>query len=225
MAVTADGKIATANRAVSTFGSSRDHEHLLELRATADAVMAGARTVDSAKVNLGPGAAKFRRMRLRHGLAEFNLRVVVTGSGTVDPRAEIFRHRFSPIIVLTSRRASAARLKTLRRIADDVHVSGGNGVNVRAALRWLARKWGVRRLLCEGGAELNDAMFRAKVVREIHLTMCPLLFGGAKAPTISEGRGFATLAEAARFRLKSMKRHGGELFAVFQLRTGKGGQN
>ena len=55
MAMTADGKIATANRAVSSFGSARDHEQLLELRATADAVMAGARTVDSAAINLGPG--------------------------------------------------------------------------------------------------------------------------------------------------------------------------
>ena len=39
MAVSADGKIASANRAVATFSSARDHEHLYELRATADAVM------------------------------------------------------------------------------------------------------------------------------------------------------------------------------------------
>ena len=37
MAMTADGKIATANRAVSSFSSRRDQRHLLELRATADA--------------------------------------------------------------------------------------------------------------------------------------------------------------------------------------------
>ncbi|MCX6896927.1 MAG: dihydrofolate reductase family protein, partial [Verrucomicrobia bacterium] len=75
MAMTADGKIATSNRAASSFGSRRDHDHLLELRATADAVMAGARTVDLNPINLGPGAAKFRRLRLKHGLAEYNLRV------------------------------------------------------------------------------------------------------------------------------------------------------
>ena len=46
MAMTADGKIATTNRLVSSFSSRRDGQHLLELRATADAVMAGARTVD-----------------------------------------------------------------------------------------------------------------------------------------------------------------------------------
>ena len=32
MSMTADGKIATANRAVSSFGSRRDFRHLLELR-------------------------------------------------------------------------------------------------------------------------------------------------------------------------------------------------
>ena len=31
MAITADGKIATANRAISSFGSAHDHDHLLEL--------------------------------------------------------------------------------------------------------------------------------------------------------------------------------------------------
>ena len=102
MAMTADGKIATANRAVSSFGSARDHKHLLELRATADAVMAGARTVDSAAINLGPGPARFRRLRLKNGLAGYNLRVIVSGSGSLNPKAEVFNHRFSPIIILTT---------------------------------------------------------------------------------------------------------------------------
>ena len=119
MAMTADGKIATANRAVSSFGSPRDHDHLLELRARADAVMAGARTVDSNRVNLGPGGLKYRQRRLRNGLAEFNLRIVVSRSGTVNPRAEIFRQRFSPILILTTRRAGASRLK------KTAHSSGG----------------------------------------------------------------------------------------------------
>ena len=54
MAMTADGKIATANRRVSSFGSPRDQDHLLQLRATADAVMAGARTAEEALDTLVP---------------------------------------------------------------------------------------------------------------------------------------------------------------------------
>src|SRR5437867_10296396 len=98
VAMTADGKLAPANRVFVPFGSKRDRELLLELRARADAVMSGARTVDLSEVNLGPGPARFRRKRVREGLAEYNLRVVVSGSGSLDPKAEIFRHRFSPII-------------------------------------------------------------------------------------------------------------------------------
>src|SRR5262249_41756846 len=95
MAMTTDGKIATANRAVSFFGSPRDQEHLYELRATADAVMAGARTVDLNEIKLGPGPGRFRKLRLNNRLAEYNVRVIVSGAGTVNPAAAIFRHRFS----------------------------------------------------------------------------------------------------------------------------------
>ena len=216
MAMTADGKIATANRAVSSFGSIRDHEHLLELRATADAVMAGARTVDSAAINLGPGPARFRRLRLKNGLMENNLRVIVSGNGSLNPAAEIFQHRFSPILVLTTGRASKARLRQLRALADEVKVCGRQEINFREAFCWLRGKWGVKRLLCEGGGGLNDALFRAGLVDELHLTICPKIFGGRNAPTIADGRGFHRLAEALPLQIKSFKRIGNEVFAVFR---------
>jgi riboflavin-specific deaminase-like protein len=214
MAMTADGKIATANRAVSSFGSARDHEHLLELRATADAVMAGARTVDSAQINLGPGAAKFRRLRLKNGLAEHNMRVIVSGSGSINFDAAIFRKRFSPIIILTTQRATKSRLKQLRAAADEVKVFGKREINFRAAFCWLHTKWDVKRLLCEGGGELNDALFRADLVSELHLTICPKIFGGRTAPTIVDGRGLGRLAATAQLKFKSARRVGAELFVV-----------
>lgn len=217
MAMTADGKIATVNRAVSTFGSARDHEHLLELRATADAVMAGARTVDLNRVNLGPGPAKYRRQRIKRSLEEYNLRVIVSGSGTVNPNAEIFRRRFSPIIVLTTGRAGEGRLKRLRALADEVKVCGSTEINFRQALRWLREKWKVKRLLCEGGGELNEALFRAGLVNELHLTLCPKVFGGRAAPTIADGIGGRFLAEATKLELKSAGRLGEELFVVYRV--------
>ena len=222
VAMTADGKIATAKRTLPFFSSARDREHLLELRATADAVMSGARTVDSGPVNLGPGPARFRRLRLRRGLAEYNLRVVVSGSGTVNPEGEIFKNRFSPVIVLTTRRASSAALRRLRAVADEVKVCGEREINFRAAFRWLRHKWGVKRLLCEGGGELNDALFQAGLVDELHLTICPSILGGRTAPTLADGRGFHQLSKAAPLQVKSFKRIGNEIFSVFAVaRKGK----
>ena len=217
MAMTADGKIATANRAVSSFGSRRDQEHLLQLRATADAVMGGARTADLNPINMGPGPAKYRRLRLRRGLAEFNLRVIVSGSGTLNPGAEVFRHRFSPIIILTSGRASAGRLKKLRAVATEVKICGTREIDFPRALRWLRKQWGIKRLLCEGGGELNDALFRAGLVNQLHLTVCPKVFGGRTAPTIADGLGAGSLAEATQLELESARRQGNEMFLVYRV--------
>jgi riboflavin-specific deaminase-like protein len=216
MAMTADGKIATANRAVSSFGSERDKRHLLELRATADAVMAGARTVDMNKVNMGPGPERYRKARLQKGLAEHNLRIIVSRSGSVNPKAHIFTKRFSPIIILTTQAAGPAKIEQLRKVADEVRVCGRNNIHWPGALAWLRSKWKVKRLLCEGGGELNDALFRGGFVDELHLTICPFVFGGRAAPTIADGRGADALARAAQLRLDSVRKTGDELFLIFR---------
>jgi riboflavin-specific deaminase-like protein len=216
MAMTADGKIASANRAVSSFSSACDQRHLLELRTTVDAVMCGARTADLNRITLGPGGVRFRKLRLRRGLAEFNLRIVVSGSGSLDPRAHLFTKRHSPVLVLTTARAGGARLARLRKVAGEVRVGGRNAINWPATLRWLRAKWGVRRLLCEGGGELNDALFRAGLVDELHLTICPGVLGGREAPTIADGFGVPRLALAAPMELKSVRRAGDELLLVFR---------
>jgi len=217
MAMAADGKIATANRAVSSFGSRRDQNHLLQLRATADAVMAGARTVDLNAINMGPGPTKYRRLRLKRGLAEFNVRIIVSRSGTVNPRAEVFQRQFSPIIIFTTRRATAARLKELRAVAAEVRICGAKEINFPRALRWLRAKWRIKRLLCEGGGELNDALFRAGLVNQLHLTICPKIFGGRTAPTIADGLGAGSLARATQLALESARRQGDEMFLVYSV--------
>jgi riboflavin-specific deaminase-like protein len=216
VAMTADGKIAPANRHFEPFGGPRDLQHLLELRATADAVMSGARTIDSDGVKLGPGPVRYRRRRLRRGLAEYNLRVIVSGAGTIDPQAEIFKHRFSPIIILTTGRIPKSRLARLRSLADEVKICGAKKLDLSEALQWLRQKWKVKRLLCEGGGELNAALFQAGLVSEVHITLCPILLGGRHAPTLADGAGVATLADAARFRLASMKKTGSEMFLVYR---------
>jgi riboflavin-specific deaminase-like protein len=215
-AMTADGKLAPATRHFEPFAGPRDHEHLLELRATADAVMAGARTVDLDRVNMGPGPAKFRRLRVKRGLAEYNLRIIVSGSGTIDPNAEIFWHRFSPIVILTSERIPKKKLRELRSLANEVKVTGVTEIDFEKAFRWLRKKWNVERLLCEGGGELNGALFRAGLVDELHLTIAPVIFGGRDAPTLADGAGVELLADAARLRLVSMKRIKTDLFLVYR---------
>jgi 2,5-diamino-6-(ribosylamino)-4(3H)-pyrimidinone 5'-phosphate reductase len=212
VATTADGKIAPANRHFEPFSSKRDHDLLLKLRAGADAVMSGARTVDATPINLGPGGKKFRQMRVKAGLPEYNLRVIVSGSASIDLNAEIFKHKFSPIIILATRRASQKRIERLRKLGACVAIFGDKELDFPKALRWLRQKLNVKRLLCEGGGEINAALFRAGLVDEVYQTLCPVVFGGRDAPTLADGTGIEKLADAVRLEMKSMKRYGDELY-------------
>jgi riboflavin-specific deaminase-like protein len=213
--MTADGKLAPATRHFIPFGSKRDQDLLFELRSRADAVMSGARTIGR-DVKLSPGAAKYRRRRLQHGLAEYNLRIVVSGSGSISPQADFFRYKSAPGLVLTTERISRGKLRQLEAVADEVKVCGQDEVDFEEALRWLRRKWNVKRLLCEGGGEVNEGLFRADLVDEVYVTLCPLIFGGRTAPTLSDGIGFERLADAPQFALKSAQRVGDELFLIYR---------
>jgi riboflavin-specific deaminase-like protein len=216
-AMTADGKITTANRKVTSFSSPRDREHMFKLRVKADAVMAGARTVDLNPVTMGPGGREYREQRMRLGLAEYNLRVIVSGAGTVNPKAKIFSQKFSPIIILTTERAGP-RLQALRRVAEEVKVYGESEIDFAQALRWLREKWNVPRLLCEGGGKLNGALFQARLVDELHLTICPKIFGGRDAPTLADGLGFPELAQATALELESSRSWDEELYLVYGVK-------
>lgn len=216
MAMSADGKVATANRAVHTFGSPRDGRHLHELRADSDAILCGARTVEETGATLGNGGARYDRLRQRLGRRPLPLRVVVSGSASLSPDAPLWKDRSAPVVAWVSQAAPAGRVRRLAALADEVWTSPGAEVDVRAGLQWLVQRHGVRDALVEGGGSLNDAFFRAGLVDELHLTWCPLLIGGRDAPTACDGLGFDTLAAAGRMALHSIQRHGNELFLVYR---------
>ncbi len=218
LATTADGKIAPTHYKYVRFSSDRDWELLLELRTRADAVMSGAHTVNSAPMNLGPGGKKYQEMRLKNGLAEYNLRIVVSGSASVSPEAEIFKEKFSPVVVLTTERAPKKKLDILRSLGADVKICGKMKVNFTEAFRWLRKEWNVKRLLCEGGGEVNAALFQENLVDELYLTLSPVIFGGRNAPTLADGEGVQKLAEATQMKLKAMERIGDELFLVYRVK-------
>ncbi len=219
MAITADGKIASENRVVDSFSSRRDHAHLLDLRAGSDAVMCGAGTA-AAGVTLGTGGQRYQRLRSRRGMSAQLLRVVVSGGARIQPGSAVFTKSDAPLIVLVAEDAPGGRVQRLRRLGVEVRAFGTKGVDLTSALRWLRRERQVRRLVCEGGGELNDAMFRAGLVDEVHLTLCPKVFGGKRAPTLADGIGVARLAEATRLELSRARRVGDELFLVYRVVDG-----
>lgn len=216
VAITADGKLAPDSRNFVPFSSQRDQQSMMELRSRADAVMSGARTVDLGKVDLGPGGRKYERQRIERGLARFNLRVIASGSASVDPNAHIFKTRFSPILLLTTEAAPKSRLKKLAPLVDDIFLSPGPTIDFRTAFAWLRSRWEVRSLLCEGGGEVNAPIIRAGLVDLFYVTICPVIFGGRSAPTLADGAGIDQLSEATPLKLVRRELVNHELYCVFR---------
>lgn len=215
MGMTADGKIATATRSVSSFGSVNDQRHLYELRARSDAVMTGAGTLRAENADLTGGAEPFLALRKNKRLAPENLRIIVSRGAEFDPSLRIFSQPGGTLILLTTQQASSRQIASLEKRGVQVGRFGQRKVNLVSAVRWLRSEWKVRKLHCEGGAELNQALFAADLIDEIHVTWCPWVFGGATAPTIAEGQGFDSLTAAKQFQLASVIPVGDELFLRF----------
>lgn len=217
MAMSADGKTATANRKIQTFGSSEDEKRLLSLRATADAVITGSNTINSAAYDLGPGGDYYRKLRISSGLREFNLRIIVSGSGSLNPDAEVFKHNFSPIIVLTTNKCPSDKINILKELTPHVRVSGEHSIDWKSTFEYLYSEWGVKTLACEGGATLNDEIISQGWATELYLTISPIIVGGKDAPTICDGNGVDNLFSAKKYQLVKLERNHSELFIDYRL--------
>src|SRR5436853_6323282 len=77
-AVSADGKLALENCSLIQFSSKRDQKFVLQLRATADAVLCGAETVETFSIDLGADSEACRKKRQRKGLPAEPLRILVS---------------------------------------------------------------------------------------------------------------------------------------------------
>jgi riboflavin-specific deaminase-like protein len=217
MAMTFDGKTSTVERRPTDWTSKRDKRRMLELRATADAVMVGARTAETDRISLSIPDDRLQRARVCRGQPPHPLRVIVSANASFRENIRAFERQVSPVLIFTSRRAPRAKLDRLARLPDvHVYVVGERDVDVPLMLDILARDWKVKRLLCEGGASLNWSLFAARAVDEVFVTLCPRIFGGATAPTLVDGAGFPrdTVVNA---KLLRCERKGQELYLRYRI--------
>jgi riboflavin-specific deaminase-like protein len=215
-ALTWDGKISTRNKTRSDFSSPRDKHRLLEIRATADAVLVGKRTVERENMSIGLPNAALRAERVRRGQPPYPLRVIVTNSGRIDPGLGLFSKRFSPIHIFSTSRMPAAIRAALAGSAD-VHLSQDRSVDLNEMLSFLRSVHGVKRLVCEGGPTLLRSLLERDLVDEMHITFCPLIFGGARAPTLT-GLPGGFFRASTKLRLVEHQVIGAEWFLHYRVR-------
>lgn len=214
-ALTWDARTTTRNRTPSDFSSPRDKRRLLEIRAMGDAVLASARTVAADRMTMGMPDAELRVAREARGQASCPLRVLITNSGLIDSAMPLFEKNFSPIAIFSTVQMPDPIRETLAPKAD-LWLHDAPAVNLPGMMATLRKEYGVKRLVCEGGAQLFRSLLEADLVDEIFTTLCPRVFGGAKAPTLTGVAGdFLTKSKA--LSLREMDIVDGECFLHYRL--------
>jgi riboflavin-specific deaminase-like protein len=214
-AITWDGKVSTRNFTPADFSSKRDKRHLLEIRATGDALLVGANTIKNDNMSMGLPDASLRGQRVRRGQAPWPLRVLISNSGRIDPGLRLFQLDFSPIAIYSTTQMPEQTQAALAQKAA-LHLHDGKKVDLEKMLLHLRSYYKVKRLICEGGPSLFRSLLARGLVDEINLTLCPLVFGGLGAPTLT-GLPDGFLPRAVRCKPAGMEVIGDECFLRYRV--------
>jgi riboflavin-specific deaminase-like protein len=216
-AITADGKISTKNRTPSQFTSPADKARLHMIRARHDAILAGRGTVGTDTMSMRLTDEDLRLARVKRGLPPEPLRVILSHAGKLDPDWKIFHSGGAPLVVFSTTRMPSKSRDALAPLCD-LHLFDAPRVPLRAALALLRADYAVKSLVCEGGGELMRSLAAEGLVDEIHLTIAPVIFGGAGAPTLT-GLPADVLPNPLAFRIVQMQTRAGECFLRLKKQT------
>jgi len=121
------------------------------------------------------------------------------------------------LICVVSERAPADYLTFLRERGISFIVAGRQSVDLPRAVTHLAKHFGIKRLLLEGGGNINGGFLQAHLIDEISLLVAPGIDGRREVPTVFDGMN-PLLTRAVRLRLKSVeKRTKGLLWIRYEV--------
>jgi riboflavin biosynthesis pyrimidine reductase len=127
-----------------------------------------------------------------------------------------------PIVVVLTEQVSDAHLAGLRQDGVSYFFAGERELDLSAALEFLNRELGVKRLLVEGGGGNNGAFLRAGLIDEISLALVPSVDGAKGAPSVfdSTDRESELRAPVEQMSLESCEvLDGGAVWLRYRLRN------
>jgi 5-amino-6-(5-phosphoribosylamino)uracil reductase len=173
-----DGYIDDSTPARLLLSNEADFDRVDAIRAESDAILVGADTIRRDNPRLMVRADHRRRRRIKNGRSPTPIKVTLTRTGDLDPNAQFFTTGEIPKLVYT---ATPAVAKITHTLGDSATViDAGDPTNLNQVLTDLAAR-GVRRLMVEGGSQINTQFLTADLTDEMHLVVAPFFVGDSTA--------------------------------------------
>lgn len=214
LALSVDGKIADYTGAAARFGSPRDRHHLETQIARADATLFGANTLRAYGSTLPVTTPALLAQRRDRGQPPQPIQIVCSQSGQIDPKLRFFAQPIPRWLITTPTGATSwPPPSPFERVLAPVTSTGAiDWPSIWATLR----SQGIHRLVAMGGGTLVGMLVAEDWVDELWLTLCPLLLGGATAPTLLGQTGFSADL-APRLRFQSVRSQEDEVFLHYHV--------
>jgi 2,5-diamino-6-(ribosylamino)-4(3H)-pyrimidinone 5'-phosphate reductase len=210
-AMTVDGKIAT-RQGDSAISSKDDLIRVHKLRDSVDGIIVGISTVlaDNPRLTI--------RLGRKQPKEKYLTRIIIDSMGRIPLDSQILRtaSKIKTIVAVTKLAHMNVRRK-IKKTGAIVIVAGTNTVDLKRVL-WTIQKMGIKKILVEGGGEINWSLFSLGIVNELIVTIAPKIVGGRQATTLVEGEGYSRISQGLKLQLKNVRmQNSGELVLHYKL--------
>lgn len=163
-----DGKISTIKND-SAISSKLDLVRVHKLRSTVDGIMIGISTVlgDDPMLNVRYSATGTKNPT----------RIIIDSKARIPLNSRIIEssNKIQTIIAVTHN-ASSRKIKEIQKKGAQVLVYGNGKVNLRNLFQQL-EKMGLKKIIVEGGGEINWSVLKLGLVNELVVTISPVVIG------------------------------------------------
>ncbi len=195
MAMSADGKTATRTGDSKWISCPESRKEVMRMRSRFDAVIVGAGTV----------RADDPRLTARIGSGRNPYRVIVDGRLSIPRNSKILKNDDGKTLVAVSGKAPEGKCEGLNTV-----VCGNDKVDMGKLVQGLGAM-GMKRILIEGGSELNASALESGVVDMLYLFISPKIIGGVDAKGVVGGKGFQKVNGALKIRKMRSRKVGEDL--------------
>jgi 2,5-diamino-6-(ribosylamino)-4(3H)-pyrimidinone 5'-phosphate reductase len=215
-AISIDGKIST-RKGDSKISSFSDLKRVHKLRCHVDGILVGISTVlkDDPLLNI--------RFTKYTSTKKNPLRVIIDSKARIPLDSKIVKTAADiETIIAVTKSAPKNKLDMLREKNLKIIISGERGkkVNLDKTFKQLETKFGIKKILVEGGGEIIWSIIKNNLFDELIITISPLIIGGRKTITLVEGNGFDKIKNCTKLKLSRIcKKNNGEIILYYNNLT------
>lgn len=197
-ATSIDGKIATSKREQTILSNDLDFKMVDKIRSEVDAILIGHTTLIQDNPRLTIKNKDYILRRISENKTPQPTKILISPNCKIPINSNFLQGDPSSKIIFTTNQADNIDIEKLSPVSSIFQHD-----NMRVDVQQLGEELynaGIKKLLVEGGGEINFSFIQSGLVDEIRVAISNCIIGGKNAPSLADGEGFQ-IKDIKKFKL------------------------